>query len=126
MGDEDDGAGGGRDVVGVADEDGAISVALDGGGLTWATRDGVEPGSAVPDVHPATRAAATSPAAAHRTRPACHATPIRIRGWADGVSHRMIDTRLLCGIATQPAVDEPTDTCRKNALPAPWCTGARL
>jgi predicted NBD/HSP70 family sugar kinase len=47
------------------------------------------------------------------TRPGCHATPIRIRGWVDGASHCMIETRLLCGIATQPAVAAPSVTCRK-------------
>ena len=75
--------------------------------------------SADPEVQPAIRASAANAPTAHRTDPACHATPMRMRGWADGVSHRMIDTRLLCGIATQPAVAEPTETCRKNALPAP-------
>jgi hypothetical protein len=53
------------------------------------------------------------------TRPGCHATPMRMRGWAAGVSHRMIDTSVLCGIATHPAVGPPSVTCRKNALPAP-------
>ena len=51
------------------------------------------------------------------TRPGCHETPMRIRGWADGTSQRMIVTKLLCGIATQPAVAYPSVTCRKNAEP---------
>lgn len=57
-----------------------------------------------------------------RTPLACHVTPMRMRGWAVGVSHRMIDTSVLCGIEMQPAVAEPSLTCRKNALPAPCRT----
>ena len=56
------------------------------------------------------------------TRSGCHATPIRMRGWAAGVSQRMSGTSVDCGIATQPAVADPSVTCRKNALPAPTCT----
>ena len=57
------------------------------------------------------------------TRLGCHAVPMRMRGWVAGFSQRMIVTRLLIGIATQPAVGVPSVTCRKNALPAPWRTG---
>jgi len=60
------------------------------------------------------------------TGPESHDTPMRIRGCAPGDSHRMIETRVPCGIDTQPAVAEPSLTCRKNALPAPWRTGERL
>jgi hypothetical protein len=56
------------------------------------------------------------------TRLGCHATPMRIRGCAAGVSHFMIETRCACEIATQPAVALPSVTCRKNALPLPWRT----
>ncbi|MDT4891706.1 MAG: hypothetical protein QOE97_741 [Pseudonocardiales bacterium] len=64
----------------------------------------------------------SAPAVTARTKrtgtgPECHATPMRILGWVAGVSHCMIDTRLPCGIATQPAVGPPSVTCRKNAEP---------
>ena len=59
---------------------------------------------------------------ARLTGPESHDTPMRIRGCAPGESHRMIETRVPCGIETQPAVAEPSLTCRKNALPAPWRT----
>lgn len=55
-------------------------------------------------------------------RPACHNVPMRIRGCADGVSQRISETSFVCGIEMQPAVAEPSVTCRKNALPAPWRT----
>jgi hypothetical protein len=42
--------------------------------------------------------------------PGCHATPMRMRGAAAGVSHCMIGTRLVCGIATHPAVGVPSVT----------------
>lgn len=39
------------------------------------------------------------------TRPECHATPMRIRGWVAEVRNHFIKvTRFACGIATQPAV----------------------
>jgi hypothetical protein len=41
---------------------------------------------------------------AMRTDLACHEIPIRMRGWALGVSHRMIEINLATGIETQPAV----------------------
>lgn len=52
-------------------------------------------------------------------QPGCHVTPMRILGWADGVSQRIRDVSLLCEMATQPAVDRPSVTCRKKALPLP-------
>ena len=70
--------------------------------------------------------AGTSRRSGGGTRPASHATPMRIRGWVPGVSQRMSGTSRFCGIATQPAVAWPFVTCRKNALPAPACTGKRL
>ncbi|MDT4901771.1 MAG: hypothetical protein QOJ78_2701 [Pseudonocardiales bacterium] len=54
--------------------------------------------------------------------PGCHVTPMRIRGWVEGVSQRMIEMSLVCEIATQPAVARPSVTCRKNALPLPAFT----
>jgi hypothetical protein len=60
------------------------------------------------------------------TRPASHATPMSMRGRVLGASHFMSDTSLLCEIATHPAVALPLVTWKKNALPAPWCTGKRL
>jgi hypothetical protein len=67
--------------------------------------------------------AVTEQRTGRRTRPGCHEKPMRIRGWVDGASHRMIVTRLLIGIETQPAVGLPSVTCRKNALPPPCRTG---
>jgi len=95
----------------------AAGLVLVAGGL-----DGV-PRCAGVDVQ-AARLSRATPTSAHLRRPTsippgCHATPMRIRGCADGVSHCMIETRSLCGIATQPAVALPSVTCRKNALPAP-------
>lgn len=74
------------------------------------------------DVLHAARVSAARTNAARRdesagTSPGCHAVPIRMRGWVDGVSQRIRVTSLLCGIATQPAVARPSVTCRKNAEP---------
>jgi hypothetical protein len=78
------------------------------------------------DVHAvsAISAAPTSRQLGNRTNTpsGCHATPMRMRGCAVGVSHFMIVTSRACEIATQPAVARPSVTCRKNALPFPWCT----
>ena len=48
-----------------------------------------------------------------------YTTPIRMRGWVLGASHRNVLMTLVWGMATQPAVGCPSVTCRKNALPAP-------
>lgn len=83
-------------------------------------------GCEAPELQPARISGAASSSTNRRkstnTRSGCHATPIRIRGWVAGVSQRMIDTSVLCGMATQPAVAVPSVTCRKNALPAPCRT----
>jgi peptidoglycan/LPS O-acetylase OafA/YrhL len=54
--------------------------------------------------------------------PGRYATPIRMRGLALGTSQRSTLTRSSDRIDTQPAVGSPTETCRKNALPAPCRT----
>lgn len=95
-----------------------------GGVLTGALLDAA--GSEALEVQPARinsdARGSTNRRKSTNTRSGCHATPIRIRGWAAGVSHRMIDASVLCGTATQPAVARPSVTCRKNALPAPCRT----
>lgn len=77
----------------------------------------------VADVEQAAAASVTTPRASTDIRrpvtgPGCHEwTPMRMRGCADGVSQRSRLITLLCATDTQPAVDEPSLTCRKNALP---------
>lgn len=89
-----------------------------GGGVPWFL--------AGADVQATRLISAAAPTAhlrkANATPPGCHATPMRILGCAAGVSHLMIETRLACGIPMQPAVAEPSVTCRKKALPLPWRT----
>jgi hypothetical protein len=117
---------------------GATEVLVTGDGLLAATAvvtvcvgmvaalDEREPtGAVVPELpEHAASAEAASAVTAHRApgrprliRSACHAVPIRMRGCADGVSHRINPTSVVCGIATQPAVGAPSVTCRKNADP---------
>ena len=96
--------------------------------------DTVLGGGWVTELHAATAMPTSSPppsrvslrAAGTNTGPGSHATPIRILGCAAGVSQRMIETKSASGIATHPAVAEPSVTCRKKALPAPRVTGKRL
>jgi len=114
-----DGVGGpdvGRGVVG-DDVEGVVlgAVVVDGG-------PGSVPGDELHAATAATRAseaitAGTSRRGATGTRSASHATPMRIRGWALGVSHFMSVTSFDCEIATQPAVALPFVTWKKNALP---------
>ena len=98
------------EVAGAADELLAAGVADDPRPV-WADEQAVS----------ATAVARTSRAAerGNHTRPGSHEMPMRIRGCVEGASQLMIETRLACGIATQPAVALPSVTCRKNALPAP-------
>lgn len=90
---------------------------------TEGVRDELElAGSALPEQAASTdamtsAAANRAPVRLQLIRSACHAVPIRMRGCADGVSHRMRLTRVVCGIATQPAVGAPSVTWRKNADP---------
>jgi hypothetical protein len=99
------------------------------GALDSRVLDGaIDRGPAAPPLVHAVASNATQARAAALRRPArpippgCQTTPMRMRGWADGVSHRMRLTSLDCGMATQPAVGAPSVTCRKNALPAPCRT----
>ncbi|MDT4939257.1 MAG: hypothetical protein QOG80_2928 [Pseudonocardiales bacterium] len=111
----------GRDVLGAGD--------VEAGELGAAAADDVRAASpvglpAVVDAHAVSTR--TAPIAADRertrTRPGCHVTPMRIRGWVVGASHCISATRLLSGMATHPAVGWPSVTCRNTALPAPGRT----
>ena len=116
----------GRVVVGAAVLDVVVALGAAATGLGVRVGLGVADGRcAEPDEHAVASVAATASAPPIRrnpTRSGCHETPMRMRGCAEGVSQRINDTSLVCGMDTHPAVALPSVTCRKNALPAPRCT----
>jgi hypothetical protein len=120
---------GGATVDEPADEvDGVVAAVVAAGPDGSAAEEALVPDEAEHAASRATAAAAAALRSVRLTYPGwhgaqCHGVPMSIRGWVLGVSQRITVLRLSDGIDTHPAVAEPTETCRKKALPAPCRTG---